>query len=382
MAKLPEDVSVAIALAEKAGWPVSARNGKIVITAPDGTALTVGAQPNDESLKVWRSNCRRYNLIENGPAMTPKQQEEMAMATATAPKISAEEEKKVAEASEARKKAALATVGQGPTPGAPKAPSKAVSVPVVKFSAPSTPVVTPKVITTALAKKKAAPAVPAVDTDGFPPFTQSMLVIEPGSYSDFQIKSGKHQGKYFCGMCWERGDKETFKAPQGLASHRGFRHAAFTSPSPDEANLVKLPIAIETAMELLRGALVEELTDLADASQVSDLEKKVEELTGLLKERDASIQEKDDKFAQRGKMLTELEAKLREVVKDRDAAIKVSTERGAALDRNKAESEEQIRMLVAKLEKDFGQMQRWANELAPVKAVGQIMDLVEKYLTK
>jgi hypothetical protein len=379
MAKLPEEVSTAIAIAESTpGWSVSARNGKIVIVAPDGTALTTSPKPNDESLKVWRAQAAKYNLIGDGPAMTPKQQEEMAMATAT--QIDPLAEKKAAEAAEAAKKAALAIAGKGPTPGAPK--TNAISVPVVTFTAPAAPVATPKVIATAVAKKAVLAAQPAVDEDGFPPFAPSMLVTEQGSYIDFQIKSGTLKGRYFCGLCWERGDKETFKAPQGLASHRGFRHAAFMLPGADSQGSAKLPEAIDTALELLRGALIEELTDTADAGQLRILEKQVKELNGVLQAKDAALQTKDIRLDERGKMLTELEGTLRTVVKERDAAVKLAEERGTALDKARAEYEAQVKMLLSRVEKDLQQMQTWANELAPVKAVGQIMNIIERYLNK
>lgn len=375
MAKqLPEIVSVAIAHAEAAGWPVAARNGKVVISAPDGTALTIGVNPNDESMKVWRSTIRRYNL-EDGPAMTPKQQEEMAMATATQPKsasTNAAAAKKAAEATEANKKAALAASGKGPVPAPPK--SNSVPVPVVTFTAPDAPVVTPKVLATK------APQGPKTDEDGFPPFDPAMLAIDLGDYPPFLIMSGKFKGKYFCGACWERGDKETFKAPQGLASHRGFRHGAYTYAANSATG--KMPVAIETALELLRGVLIEEMTDTADAEQVRTLEEKVSELKVQLKERDLMLKEQGAKFSERGTMLTDIENTLRKVTKERDEAVKTSAERGTALDQAKAEYEAQVRMLLSRVEKDLSQMQAWANELAPVKAVGQILTVVEKYLIK
>lgn len=356
MAKLPQEVTRAIALAEAAEWPIRAANGKIVIVAPDGTALTIGARPNEASLKVWRSECRRYNLDGDGPAMTPEQQKEMAMATAAAPKSTPNPAavKKAAEAAAAKEKADAAARGEGPAPAAPKAAP--VTVPVVTFTPPAAPAVTPKV--TAAPAKPAADK-PKTDKDGFPVFNPQMLAVE--DYSAYQLASGPNKGRYFCPNCWERGDKATFKAPQGLASHLGFRHAAFTLASKDAAAPAKLPEAIQTALELLTGALVEELTDTADANQVRDLEKKVAELSGLLKEKSAKI--------------TELEGQLK-------GALDLAKERGTALDQVGAKHEAEVKMLLGRFEKDLAEFRGWVNELPPAIAVGKVLETVEKYLKK
>lgn len=390
MAKLPEEISHALHLAEEAKWPVSARNGKIVITAPDGMALTIGTKPNDESMKTWRSTCRQYNLVGDGPAMTPDQQkEEEAMATATKPQTKTPAQlAKEKEIAEAQAKAAAAAAGQGPTPGAPKK----AAVPVVTFTAPEAPVVTPKVVA-----KKVAPAAPAKKADPFPPFSPYMLTVKDADYSPFRIDGPDGKDRFFCGNCWEKGERITFKGPQGLASHRGFVHAAFALPGEQQIiPKVPLPEQVETALELLRGALTEELTGVVDDSQVKALEAKVEELNSALSAKSKDLESKNKELAEakstlddtsrKLSLLLQAKTKAEGAVKDLqgrlDAAIKLAESRGEALDEINKRFDEERKMLLARFEKDLAQFRSWANELAPVKAVGMIVDVVERYLTK
>jgi hypothetical protein len=387
MAKLPEDISHAIALAEKADWPVVARNGKIIISAPDGTALTIGAKPNDEMLKTWRSTCRQYNLFGDGPAMTPDQQKEEAMATATKTKTPAQL-KKDAEIAAAKEKALAAAAGQGPTPGAPKA----ATVPVVTFTAPAATAVTPQVV----AKKVAAAPQPVARPE-IPAFAPWMLTVKDGDYSPFRIEIGPDKGKFFCGNCWEHGKKLLYKAPQGLSSHRGYVHAAFALPGEQQMiPKAPLPEQIETAFELMRAALVEELTGVVDEGKLKELEEKVASLEG-------TIAAKDKELTTTTKELTDVKAtlldstrkladlltgkkKVEEMVEDLkgrlEASNKLAEQRGQALDDAKKQFEAERQMLLARVEKDLEQFRAWANELAPVRAVGQIMDVVERYLQK
>lgn len=388
--KLHPDVSRAVILAEEAGWPVSARNGKVVITAPDGVALTASVRPNDESLKTWRSTCRQYNLIGEGPAMTPNQQEEEAMATATKTTKSAAQLKKEEEIAAAKAKALAAAAGQGPTPGAPKA----ATVPVVTFTAPAAPAVTPQVV----AKKVAAAAAPKAELKPeIPPFESWMLRIKDGDYSPFRIEIGPNKGKFFCGNCWEKGERLLYKGPQGLSAHRGYVHAAYALPGEQEmVPKVSLPESIETAFELMRAAMVEELTGVVDESKLKELEDKVRSL-------ESTLSAKDGELTAQGKELTETKSTLEDTIKKLtaliggkkkademiedlkgrlEAASKLAEQRGQALDDARKQAETERQMLLAKIEKDLEQFRNWANELAPVRAVGQIMDVVERYLQK
>jgi hypothetical protein len=366
----------AIDLAQKAGWPVSPRNGKIIIEAPDGTALTIGARPNEASLNVWRSQCRRYNLVGLGPAMTPAQQEkvrqeaaeEYAQQQAAQKQQAAEAEavktRKAAEAALAEKKAQEVVAAASKLPTPPKSPSvptrpenpataqKAVSVPVVTFTAPPSPATVAQKVTA----KKVEPAKPK--GDGYPEFNASMLLVE--DYSQYRLTSGPDKGKYFCPNCLERGEKMSYKQPQGLAAHRGFRHGAYRGTA-DASSTPELPESVKTALDLLRDTLVEELSDTADATELREAKKKIEELNSIVDER--------------AKELTALRAEL--------AKAKTSAEeRGKALDEIGKKHEAEIKMLMGKLEKDLQQFVEWGNNLAPVQAVVKILDVAGGYLKK
>jgi hypothetical protein len=354
MAKLHPDLDTAVKIAQEAEWPISFRNGKVIITAPDGIALTVGSRPNEETLKVWRATCRKYNLTGEGPAMTPAQQDELKAQAENPEKKSATPAtaKKIAEAAAAARKAEDVVAQAAKLPAAPASPTKPVIVPVVSVS-PVTPAT--------IAEKAAAKAAPKpkVDKDGFPPFEPDML-LPPKDYSVFLLTSGKDQGRYFCPTCWERGEKFTAKRPQGIASHRGFKHALFISaadaPGGSEVTTL-LPESVATALELLRNELVEALADTTDASLVQELETKVEELNKVLADRDQ---------------------KIKNLVSDLEKQKVIAEERGNLLDGEKIRYDEEAKKLMDKINSDF--VQCWINELAPVKAVGRIDDMIGKYL--
>lgn len=373
MATMSPIVARAIELAREAGWPVNFRNGKIVITCADGFNLTIGQPPmeNKETLRKFQSKAQQYGLIE-GPAKTPAQREAEEKALAekqAAEKAEAEAlaAKKKAEADAAKKKAQEVVAQAAKLPPAPSSPSFVEPVakvgPNVRIPVQPTPA--------AVAKKVAAPKKeegPKRDADGFPPFTPDMLAVRE-DYSVFKLPNGK----YFCPDCWEKGEKFTAKQPQGLGSHRGIRHGLFIKKGASVAEESKLPESVATALELLRSELIESLTDTADAAQVRELEGKVADLTKALDERDQKIKEQ-------GKTIEVHVETLKQVSKERDAAQRDATGRKALLDQERGRHEAEVKQALSTVEEDLKQVRTWINNLAPVKAVAKIDDMLTKYL--
>lgn len=236
--RVPDVVQSVITSARKADWPVSIRNEKIGIIAPDGVKLTVGMSPNDESLKQFVREAGKYNLI-TGPAMTPAEQEaQLKAAEAEGLKeadrlngqrrqFEAEQRKKAEEAAKAAEKAAAATA-------------------------------------------KGLKPEPEYDKDGFPAFDASLL--GGADYPRFKLPSGR----FYCVECLGEGIKADFKAPQGLATHRGFRHQMYQNNVPAavvEAPAVPgLPEEVRTAFELLQVAVAEHVGSSDDTERVKGLE--------------------------------------------------------------------------------------------------------------
>jgi hypothetical protein len=373
MTQLIEEITTAVHVARSAGWPVDFRNGKVVITAPNGKALTVGTRPNEETVKDWRSVCRRYNLIGEGPARTPEQQEEDRLATANGTpvdaKVQAEQEAKAAkkaEADVARRKAeeVVAQASKLPTPppspsvpsspSIPASPAKPVNVPVVAVTK-----VTPDTIAKKAAAKKTAPAAPGRDKDGFPQFSPDMLTSK--TYAQFKLPSGR----YFCPNCWSHGEKETFKAPQGVASHRGFRHATF-SPEGTANGEVALPESLLTALELLRLEMVEVVANATDESVVKEQEEKIKGLGELIERQRAKIKERETEISKLGSEIEKLKL--------------TAEQRGTLLDGEKARFDREAKAILDKVGAEFLQFREWINSLAPVRAVGKIDEAIGKYL--
>jgi hypothetical protein len=365
MTQLHEEIRIAVEVAKAAGWPVAFRSGKVVITAPNGMNLTVGTRPNEETVKDWRSVCRKYNLLGEGPARTPEQQEEARVAAANGTPLSPEAKaesaakaEKKAQAAEAQRKAdaVVAEAAKLPTPpaspSAPSSPVKPVNVPVVAVTK-----VTPDTIAKKAAAKKTA-AAPVRDANGYPPFTPDMLTSK--TYAQFKLADGR----YFCPNCWGHGEKLSFKAPQGVASHRGFKHGVF---SPDAASGEgALPESLLTALELLKLEMVEHLASTVDEELIKEQQEKIEGL-GVLIERQRTL------LKERGEEITKLGSEIEK--------LKLTAEqRGVLLDGEKARFDREAKQIMDKVATDLGQFRTWINELAPVRAVGKINDTLDKYL--
>lgn len=377
MATMNPIVSAAINNAREAGWGVRFSSGKIVITCGDGFNLTIGqpAMENKETLRKFESKARQYNLIE-GPAQTPAQREAEEKALAEKKAAAAAEKadaaaRKQAEANAAKEKAKAVVAQAAKLPPAPTSPSFVEPVEVERpqiISIPTQP--TPHAVAKAAASAKAAKEAesPKADADGFPPFTPDMLAVKE-DYSVFKLPNGR----YFCPTCWEGGVKFTAKQPQGLASHRGIRHGLFTKRTSTVPEESKLPESVATALELLRNELIESLTDTADAAQVRELEKKIEDLNKVL-------DQKQDKIAELTKNLDAGHEALRKLTKERDDAKRDAEGRKTLLDNERSRLDAEIKQQMDAVEQDLKQMRAWTNELAPVKAIARIDEVLTKYL--
>jgi hypothetical protein len=373
MAKVDPMIARAIDLAREAGWDIRYKDGAVVIGAPDGFNLTIGhPQSNRETLLKFKKAAQNYGLIE-GPAKTPAQREAEEKMLVEEQQAKAVEEqqalaRKEAETKLAEEKARKVVEDAEKLPKPP--PSVGFVEPVAKVGPnvkiPVQPTPTPAV----LAKKTVAPTKPR-DTDGFPVFTSEMIATK--DYSTFKLPNGR----YFCPTCWERGDKETFKMPQGLSSHRGFKHGAFTTGAdamdPAVVEEGKLPESVVTALQLLRDEVIESLANTSDAETVRDLEAKVADLNKILGER-------DQKIKQLVATVGEKEEMVKTVSKERDEAKTIAEGRKTLLDNEKGRYEAEVKQAMDVVEADLKNVRSWINELAPVKAVSKIDDMLTKYL--
>lgn len=369
MAKVEPIIARAIDLAREAGWSVRYNNGAVIIGAPDGFNLSIGhSQSNRETLLKFKKAAQNYGLIE-GPAKTPAQREaeEKVLVEKQQAKETEEQQEKARKAVEAKRAEEKARKIVEEAEKLPKPPPSTSFVepvakigPQVRIPVQPTPAV--------LAKKTVAPR---HDADGFPVFATDMLTAK--DYSTFKLPNGR----YFCPTCWERGDKETFKMPQGLSSHRGFKHGAFTTGAdavdPAAGEEGKLPESVVTALELLRNEMIESLANTSDAETVRELESKVADLNRLLGER-------DQKIKQLVATLGEKDERVKALVKERDEAQKVAEGRKTLLDNEKGRYDAEVKQAMDVVEADLKNVRAWINELAPIKAVSKIDDMLAKYL--
>lgn len=364
--RVPAEVQTAMELAKAAGWPVSIRNGKIVITASDGTALTVGLDPNEESLKVFRSNCRRYNLIGEGPARTPKEQEalvreaEQAGLTEAEKKnrkrqaYEAEQARKRAEAEEAKRKAEAAI-------------AKGLAAPKPVAEAPK-PKVTPAVPKAVVEPKRRSVAAPA---NGFPVFDPKL--VGTTDYPKFELPDGT----YYCIECWQGGVQFTARKPQGLATHRGFRHQMYqgegvSAPAnqgaaPQEVSAMKLPGEIRDALDLLGNVIADHVGNGEDSARVAELEKALQEV----KEQAAKDLERADQQYSELKAATD---------KALEAQKKRVHELSQELHGKDGIHESETKALLASFQALLTQIREAINNLSPAQAVGKIDGLLAEYL--
>jgi flagellar biosynthesis/type III secretory pathway protein FliH len=341
---IPEEVTTAMELAGAAGWKVSNRNKKVVITPPDGVNLTIGHGPNDESMKVFRSNCRRYNLVGQGPARTPDQTDRLHQEVAEQSQQEAdrlnsqrkayekEQQAKQRQIEAARQKAAAA-IQQGMTKPEenPTMPKTTVAIPVY-----------------------------------IPPFDPTLL----GTRDNTKFLLG--DGMYYCIECWQHEERNTFKAPQGLAAHRGMRHQMYPGNNPfQETNRVQLPADVDTAMDMLRVAVSDALggggsTELvAKEAEVEALRTKLAETEDLLKK--AAKQSEQDRSAADKRFL--------EAQDSADKRVKDAQDESA--DKNRAE----VEMLTQQFMVLLVEIQKILEGSTPVQAVGKIDETVRSFLS-
>lgn len=337
--RVPDVVQAAINHARTANWDVSIRNEKIGITAPDGVKLTVGISPNDESLKQFVREASKYQLV-NGPAMTPKQQEdqlkemeeeglkEAARRNEQRKAFEAQQAKKAEEARAAAEKAKAATAN-------------------------------------GLKKVK-----PEYDKDGFPAFDSALL----GStdYPKFKLPSGR----FYCVECLSEGVKADFKAPQGLATHRGFRHQMYLGEggaivhavTPEAVVAPALPEEIRTAFELLQIAVAEHVGTGDDSERVKGLE---ETITLLRKQAEADLSQADKQY--------------NEAKETFEKALRVEKEKVHSLTKELHGKDGVHQAEITALMKGFRelleQVQKTIENERPIQAVAQIDELLTGYLS-
>jgi hypothetical protein len=261
--KIPDEVVTAMELAKAAGWPVSNRNKFVRIYPPSPTPdeqvppLTIGYNPNDESMKVWRSNCRRYNLIGQGPARTPDQTERLladaeAQSLQEADRLNAQ--RKAYEAEQRAKQQQIEAARQ-----------KADAATQQGLNPPQE---------TEMPKK---PTVTATATL-FPTFDPALLGTRDSS--KFLLANDT----YYCVECLAQKKEATFKAPQGLAAHRSRWHQLYNEniAHTQEISRVSLPADVDTAFDMLRSAMAEALEGSGDPEVLAAKEAELAELKAKL----------------------------------------------------------------------------------------------------
>lgn len=340
--KIPDEVVTAIELAKAAGWTVSNRNKMIHIVPPDGVNISIGHTPNDESMKVFRSNARKYNLIGQGPART-REETERLLADAEAQSLQeadrmnaqrkayeAEQRAKQQQIEAARQKAEAATQ-QGMSP-------------LQETDMPKKP--------TAIARL-------------IPPFDPALVGTKDSS------KFLLSDGTYYCVECLAEKKDATFKAPQGLAAHRSRWHQLYNENiHTQEISRVSLPADVDTAFDMLRSAMAEALVGSADPQALADKEAELVELRGKLeavtKQADADRADFDKKFLEAqvsaDKRLAEL---LAEGTKEADA-----------------KREAEIEGLMKNFMGILVSIREATETLSPIQAIAKIDTIVSDFLNK
>lgn len=338
----PTEVVTAIDLATQAQWPVSNRNGKYIITAPDGTALTIGHHPNSESLKNFRSTCRRYNLIGDGPARTPDEKkaledeanrkglEEAERLNQRRRNLEREEQAKRQQAIVAAEKAEAATA-QGMIP---------------------------------------SPEVPAMESQpGFvlPTFDPALL----GTRDNTKFKLADNL--YYCIECWGEGKQHFAKAPQGLAAHRGRFHRVYPgSPVPSqETSRVILPEDVSTAMDMLRSVVAEALA-VGDPHQLTQKDAELEKMQLRLTELNAEV---DRLVAQGDRDRADFDKRFLEAQVSADKAVDELKKDLAA----KGEAESFA--LLQRVHTVLGDIRVAIDNSTPAQAVGKVDEIISTYLS-
>jgi len=342
MARVPAPVEAAIQNARAADWNVSIRNEKVLIQAPDGKKLTIGIRPNDESLKHFIRETKPYNLID-GPARTPAEAEALLKEAEEEARKKAEEANKkraAYEAEQARKKAE-----------AEAAAAKAAAAIANGLKTQTKPQEAAIPVQTASSK---------VSKNSFPEFDKALMGTM--DYSKLQLPNGS----YYCIECLSEGIEFTARKPQGLATHRGFRHQMYQGEnvtSSPQTDRVALPGDIQDAVELLRSVIADHMGTADDSAKVAELEAVVKGLREDLAKADAdyrALKKSSDEALEAAK------------VKIHQLTEELTGKEG----RQRAETESLMKSFQGLLK----QISDTVNNLAPVKAVAQVDELVAPYL--
>jgi hypothetical protein len=352
--KFPDEVTTAMELAEVAGWPVSNRNRKIIITVPGGeplpdgeqsmpVAITIGHSPNAESLKVFRANCRTYGLYGQGPARTPAQ----------TMRLHAEVEArglKEADDINAKRKA---------YEKAEQAKRNAIELTRVKADAATQQGMT----------KPEETVMSEITTPGglFPAFDPTLL----GTKESAPFRLGT--GMYYCIECWQHEKKSTFRAPQGLAAHRGVRHQMYPGDVQvrPETSRVTLPEDVQVAFDMLRSTVAEAM---GDGSAV-DLAAKDTELVALKQKLADAEGELERSVAQVDKDRADFDKRFLEAQTSADKKL-VELEAELAA-KHRAEKDAMLQRVLVTLKEILGVIEN----STPIQAVGKVDEIVRKFLS-
>lgn len=374
-------------LAEAAGWPTSIKNQMLIIQPPGQLPpLQVDLMPNEATLDKWRATARTYNLMGDGPASTPEQREkakeqavekanaakEAAKVQAAAERAAAKEKAEAIARVEALQKAAIEEGRRAPEGLLFKEP--VVETPQAAVAAPTVPVAKKAAAAVKTAVPAQAPA-PTKNTDpeGYPVFSQALLTAQP---SELRLTEGPHKGKYFCPVCWEEGKRFLSKLPQGLASHRGFRHGAYLdSSSIGDAAVAQavVPQNVLTAVELLRSEMVEAFAGLVNSDEAERLQAQVEELTAKCERLQSDLTREQAEH----RATTEKASDWKRTAEARDAQLSTAQQEKTGAQQA---VEVRIKGITQGFETLLKQIQTLVQTQAPVQAVGKVDELVTKYL--
>jgi hypothetical protein len=350
--KIPEEVVTAMELAKAAEWTVSNRNRMIHIVAPDGVNISVGHDPNDESLKVFRSNARRYNLVGTGPARTPEQaarlleeataqgEKEAAQLNAKRRAYEAAQREKRQQIEAARQKA-NAAIQQGMT-------TTQENQPMPKLPKPTS-------ATTQAVPSPRAPEMPVFDPE----------LLGTKDRTKLQLPNGE----YYCPECWAEGVVSTFKRFQGgMSTHRGIKHSLYNpDPHPGPA----LPADVDTAMDMLRNAVAEAIGG-GDPKALAAKDAELEVLRAKLAQAEAMVagvsKQSDQDRADFDKKFLEAQSSAEKKVQE------VKREVGA-----KAEAE--VKAITKEFYDLLKSIQGFAETLSPIQAIGKIDEIVRNFVS-
>jgi hypothetical protein len=210
-------------------------------------------------------------------------------------------------------------------------------------------------------------------SDGYPAFDESLLG-RTGDSSLFRLPNSR----YYCIECLQEGLKEDFSAPQGLATHRGFRHQMYLGHGTvKEINRVNLPEEIHTAIELLRSSVAEHLEAAPEDPEVvaglqkelaesrSDIQQGEEAYKKLKTASDAALFAEQQKSAELQKKLTE-------------ALASIDHHQGL-LQTHKERHEAEMAQFLETLNDALRKIRASLDGSAPLQAVGEIDLLVKGF---